>query len=187
MSGPLHAEAVIRTARTFLRKFTHDDLDAMREVFADPLARRWYPLAAGPDFVERWIARNLERYAQHGFGLWALCLRDSGALIGDCGLSWQPLDHGEEMEIGYHLAAVHRGHGYVTEAGRACLDHGFRTLDCARIVSIVKPGNTSSMAVGARVHASHERTLKRGEPRELYVTTRAQWEAGHARGAADHR
>ena len=50
-----------------------------------------------------WIERNVNRYRKDGFGLWAVCLKDTGELIGDCGLTLQNI-HGEILpEIGYHI------------------------------------------------------------------------------------
>ncbi|HEU4334778.1 MAG TPA: GNAT family N-acetyltransferase, partial [Candidatus Eisenbacteria bacterium] len=117
---------MIETPRLRLRRFTRDDADALFEVFADPEARRFYPEMEERSAVERWIEKNLLRYEEHGFGLWAMIERESGRLVGDCGLSYQDVEGVSELEVGYHLLAAERRKGYATEAARACLDHGFR-------------------------------------------------------------
>ena len=35
----------------------------------------------------------MERYAVLGFGLWAVCLKETDEMIGDCGLTMQFINH----------------------------------------------------------------------------------------------
>lgn len=42
-----------------------------------------------------------------GFGLWAVVLKETGELIGDCGLTMQNVDGVILPEIGYHIAKAH--------------------------------------------------------------------------------
>ncbi len=43
--------------------------------------------------VSGWIERNMARYRDDGFGLWAVCLKNTGEMIGDCGLTLQNILH----------------------------------------------------------------------------------------------
>ena len=57
--------------------------------------------------------------------LCAVELKDGGEFIGRAGLNyWQLFD---EAEVGWTLKAEAWGHGYATEAARACLEWGFAT------------------------------------------------------------
>ena len=60
--------------------------------------------------------KNIERYRTLGFGLWAVCLRSGGGLIGDCGLTMQRIDGAVLPEIGYHIRGDCRRRGYAREA-----------------------------------------------------------------------
>ena len=42
--------------------------------------------------TRRWIQWNLDNYQKYGFGLWALVLKETGAFIGDCGITMQSID-----------------------------------------------------------------------------------------------
>lgn len=165
---------LLATPRLRLRELAPSDADALARVFADPDALRFYPGMADPAQVERWIADNLERYARHGFGLWALVLADSGELVGDCGLSLQEVKGREELEVGWHVRADWRGRGLATEAGTACRDWGLRMTDHARVVSLVHVDNDASRAVATRVHARLDAVPfeRRGGPHVLYYTER---------------
>lgn len=74
------------TARLTFRDMTRDDVSDIWSVFADPMARRFYPAMHDMQAARDWVEWNLGNYAEHGFGLWALTL-ESGELIGDCGLT----------------------------------------------------------------------------------------------------
>ena len=80
------SETVVQTERLVLRPFTLEDRDLLLKVFVDVDAQRFYPEMAKADMATKWIQRNLERYETDGVGLWALCLRETRELVGDCGL-----------------------------------------------------------------------------------------------------
>ena len=100
--------------------------------------------------VERWLARQLERYAQYGFGLWAVTLRETGEMIGQCGLTMQPTDACEVLEIGYLFRRDCWHHGYATEAARACKRYAFEVLGADKVYSIIRDNNLASQAVARR-------------------------------------
>lgn len=50
----------------------------------------------------------MERYRVFGFGLWAVCLKITGEMIGDCGLTIQNINGTIFPEIGYHIATAYQ-------------------------------------------------------------------------------
>lgn len=48
-----------------------------------------YPYTFDENRVRNWITKNIERYSIFGFGLWAVVLKETDELIGDCGLTMQ--------------------------------------------------------------------------------------------------
>ena len=94
---------ILETSRLVLREFLPDDADALARVISDPETTRFYPSAYDRAGVEDWIARNRRRYAKDGHGLWAMILKASSELIGDCGLMVQNVDGVDEVEVGYHV------------------------------------------------------------------------------------
>ena len=141
---------ILETPRLILREFFPDDADALARVLSDPETMRFYPAPFDRAGVEQWIVRNLCRYANDGHGLWAMILKPGGELIGDCGLTIQDVDGEKEIEIGYHVRRDHWGHGFATEAARACRDFGFSHLDAKRLVSIIRPENLPSRRVAEK-------------------------------------
>ena len=78
---------ILETERLFLREMNMDDYDALFRVLADPEIMQHYPYSFDEERVKAWIERNMKRYQDNGFGLWAVCLKETGEMIGDCGLS----------------------------------------------------------------------------------------------------
>src|SRR5580658_960257 len=166
------SDEILQTERLRLRAYTAADEAELFDVFADPYAQRFYPEMADRANVAAWIQRNLRNYDEFGFGLWAMELKAEGQFIGDCGLTYQDVDDQRELEIGYHVIERERGKGYATEAARACLDFGFTRTSCESICSIVRPSNTASCAVAARIHVARREFTKSGKPRPFYSIRR---------------
>lgn len=109
-----------------------------------------YEGAFSDEEVQAWLDRQLERYRKWGFGLWAVILKENGAMIGQCGLTMQPWKGEEVLEIGYLFERAYWHRGYATEAARACRVYAFDTLNAKEICSIIRDTNTASQNVALR-------------------------------------
>lgn len=135
----------IITARLRLRPLRRDDLDALAEVYLHPLVMRWIGSHTRED-VEREIALQLHHQESLGWSFWAVEQRDTGRMIGDCGL--QPLEHrGPDVELGYDLAPDVWGRGLATEAARAVMKQAFGPLGVDHVVAVVNPDHVASQRV----------------------------------------
>jgi [ribosomal protein S5]-alanine N-acetyltransferase len=141
---------ILETARLHLREFTPDDADALEAVLGDPIAMQYYPAAFDRKGVEAWIEKNMARYKRDGHGLWAMLLRDTGELIGDCGCTLQEVEGRNEVEVGYHVRRDLWHNGYATEAARACMEYAFTSLGAERVISIIRPENMQSRRVAEK-------------------------------------
>jgi len=141
---------VLETERLRLRHFEPGDVAALEAVLGDPIAMRWYPAPFDHDGVTAWIERNLNHYQREGHGLWAMVLKASGELIGDCGCVMQEVEGRQELEIGYHVRRDQWGNGYATEAARACMDYAFNKLGAGRVISMIRPENINSRRVAEK-------------------------------------
>jgi len=142
--------AVLETARLHLREFTLDDAEALEAVFGDPIVMHYYPSALDRNGVEAWIEKNMGRYQRDGHSLWAMLLKDTGEVIGDCGCILQEVEDRNEIEVGYHVRRDCWRRGYATEAARACMDYAFARLGAARIISMIRPPNLASRRVAEK-------------------------------------
>ena len=90
----------IETERLRLRMFTPDDLDDLARLYADREAMQYIgtgqPLSR--EKAEIALQRTMEHWHNHGFGGWAVGLKESGKFIGRAGLFY--LDNTPEIEVG---------------------------------------------------------------------------------------
>ena len=76
--------------------------------------------------------------------------KESGELIGDCGITMQDWNGREVPEIGYHLRRDKWHQGYAAEAARACRDYAFTVLGFPEVYSIIRDTNFPSQRVALR-------------------------------------
>ncbi len=142
---------LFRTERLLVRWITSADVDAMCVVYGDDEGMRWVGDGGALDregCIE-WVAVTERNYATRGYGMSALVLQDTGAVVGFCGVvhpGGQP-----EAEIKYALARDHWGQGLATEAVRGMLAYAAERLGLERVIATVAPGNTASQRVLAKV------------------------------------
>ena len=135
----------IETERLFLREMVEDDFEALRRVLGDRDIMRHYPYEFDDARIRSWITRNRERYSVFGFGLWAVCRKDTGEMIGDCGLTMQIIDGQIRPEIGYHIRADHQRRGFAKEAACAVRDWTWQNTPFRAIYSYMKAENIPSI------------------------------------------
>lgn len=142
--------AQLRTSRLRLRPWTtrRDDLARLLDLYSRVEVTRWLggtPSVPPVELVARW--RAVGRGGEP-FGIWAI-EPASGPVAGTVLL--KPLPHGVgEVEVGWHLHPDSWGRGYATEAARAVVDRGFHA-GLPEVYAVVRPGNTASAAVCARL------------------------------------
>jgi len=99
----------------------------------------------------------LRSYAEHGFGMYAVQRRDTGALIGNCGLVRREGLAGPDL--GYALLPDHCGQGYAREAALAVIADARTRLGLAELRAIVDPGNAASIGLLRTLGFASERML----------------------------
>jgi RimJ/RimL family protein N-acetyltransferase len=151
------AMAVLTTQRLILREMTGADLDHIAALFGDEEVMRYYPKPMTRDEAQAWVEWNVRLYRSHGFGLWAMVLRDTGEFAGDCGLTPQYVDGVKEIEVGYHVRTSLQGRGYATEAAAAARDFASNTLHLSRLIAIINPANVPSQRVAGKIGLKPEK------------------------------
>ena len=148
---------VFQTDRLILREMTGEDLRDLAEMLLDPEVMYAYEHAFSEREVWAWLERQQTRYRRDGFGLWALELRESGEMVGQAGLTWQPCEGETVLEIGYLLKRKHWHRGYAREAAAGCRDYAFTRLGAHRVHSIIKADNTPSIRVARAIGMEPEK------------------------------
>ena len=148
----------ITTKRLLLRRFQDSDLEPFRAYRFDPEIARyqgWDSCSRQEviDFIQE------QQSVQPGTpGQWfqlAIELRETGELVGDCGLHTHK-DDARQADIGYTLARPFHGRGYATETVSRLLDYAFEDLAMHRIVGVVDCENSASVALLERLGLRRE-------------------------------
>ena len=168
---------IIETERLFLREMKENDFDALYEVLAVSDIMRHYPYTFDESRVRNWIQRNIERYRIFGFGLWVVCLKKTGEMIGDCGLTLQLIDGQIKPEIGYHIRADKQRNGYAKEASIAVRDWTFSNTPFNVVYSYMKSTNVPSVktAISYGCKQVDEYQDDENEITKVFAISKDQW------------
>lgn len=169
----------LETERLILREYTMDDFDDLYEILSDEETMKHYPKPFDEEKVRYWINWNITNYETFGFGLWAVVLKDTNEMIGDCGITMQIIDGEIKPEIGYHINKKYQRRGYATEAARKCRDYVFQNTPFNIIYSYMKYTNIGSYSVAIK---NGMKLIKEyDDPKNIiskaYAITRKEWES----------
>jgi RimJ/RimL family protein N-acetyltransferase len=157
----------LETERCGFRRFTPDDRDWLRELYADPEVTRYLGgVKSAVQTDELLKTRILDYYDEHpGLGIWMTEERATGTRIG-----FHLLNHiqGESIiQVGYSLTKSAWGRSFATEGADAMLHHGFVTLGLPRIAGMASLGNLASHRVLEKIGL--ERRGERAFPHPAYA------------------
>ena len=139
---------VLNTDRLTLRQKTSDDVKEMfflrsdegvMKYIARPRARS---LQDAADFIE--MVNNAVK--NNEYITWAITLKDDPKPIGSIGL-WRTQKENYRAELGYVLHPDHHRKGIISEAVKAVLDYGFKTMGLHSVEANINPANTASEKV----------------------------------------
>lgn len=138
---------ILETKRLYLREMNQADFTSLCRILKDEETMYAYEGAFNDMEVQEWLDRQLMRYKKWGFGLWAVVLKETEEMIGQCGLTMQPWKESEQLEIGYLFERSHWHKGYAAEAAAACKKYAFEVLDADEVCSIIRDTNAASRKV----------------------------------------
>src|SRR4029453_13170733 len=98
--------------------------------------------------MQGWLQRNLDHKQQYGYGLFSILLKETGELIGDCGL--EKMEREGAAELGYDFRSDFWNQGYATEAALAVREYAFDVLDLPQLISLIRVGNLASKRVAEK-------------------------------------
>lgn len=104
-----------------------------------------------------YLARNLQHWADYGFGLWILREKSGGDPMGRAVLRHLSVEGVDEVEVGYGFYQAYWGRGLATEVTKACLALGRRHLGLGSIVAVTSPDNLASQHVLRKAGLTCER------------------------------
>jgi RimJ/RimL family protein N-acetyltransferase len=139
----------IVTARLRLRRWRPEDRAPFAALNADPRVMEHFPKCLDRAESDAMADRIEAHFAKHGFGPWAVEVKDGASFVGYIGLAVPRFDAHfmPAVEIGWRLAFEAWGKGYATEGARAVLSFARDILRLPEIVSYTAPSNLRSIRV----------------------------------------
>ena len=179
---------MIETDRLLLRRWKERDREPFARINADPRVMEFMrPLSRAESDL---LVDGIEsRFREHGFGLYAVELRQEQSFIGFLGLAVPAFEARFTpcVEIGWRLGVDHWGRGLATEGATAVVRHAFGPLGLDSLVSFTVPANLSSRRVMEKIGMTHNPSddfdhpnLPEGHPLRrhvLYRLSRSNWQS----------
>lgn len=160
---------LVETERLILRELTPNDAQFAFELNGNPEVVMY--TGDGPfDSVEeaRQFLENYSDYQRNGFGRWGVVLKETGELIGWCGLK-RDRETGE-VDLGYRFFQESWNKGFATEASAACLEIGKTKFGLERIIARARKENPASYKVMEKLGFTFEKDYSEdGETWVLYA------------------
>jgi len=144
----------LETARLRLRLFTHDDLQIMFKLNSDPEVIKYAdtPVRDMEEVRERLEQGPLSDYEKYGYGRFAVELKETGKVIGFCGIKYLP--EIDLPEVGFRYLKEYWGRGIGTEAANACVEFAREDLKIRKLVALIIPENIASIKVAEKLGMS---------------------------------
>lgn len=144
----------LETERLRLRLFTLDDLPVMYELNTDPDVIKYAdsPVKDMEEARQRLEQGPLADYQKYGYGRFAVELKETGEVIGFCGIKYLP--EIDLPEVGYRYLKKYWGRGIGTEAASVCVEFARDDLKVEKLVALIIPENIASIRVAEKLGMS---------------------------------
>ncbi len=165
------------SARLHYRAIVKSDFDAWLPLFDKEEVAIFIGLdrqLSKQALCEKWFEKVFERYDKELGGMNALIDKETGALVGQCGLLVQDIEGKEMLEVGYSILPEHWGKGYATEAAQAHRNHAFDHNLAEELISVVHVDNVKSakVAMNNGMSIAKSMTYSDGMPIHLFHITK---------------
>lgn len=138
---------IVTSDKFIIRELAVSDIADLYSIYQQPGIKEYID-----DFTDN-LALEQEKhkayikniYHLYGYGLWGIFLKESGKLIGRCGIELKMLDNEEIYELGYLLSNEYQGMGYAREFVSEVIQFCFEDMDIPRIVAVIDQSNLRSL------------------------------------------
>ncbi|MFN8441384.1 MAG: GNAT family protein [Caldilineaceae bacterium] len=151
----------LETARLLLRPISDADSSFVVQHFLNPNVQR-YLYDEEPMTTPEHALAIIDFYTASPdapYNRWVVVCKTDQQPMGTCGFHKWSRPH-RRAEIGYDLSPDYQGHGYMTEAVAAMIEHGFQRLNLYRIEALVAVENERSLALLRRLGFQQEGLLR---------------------------
>jgi RimJ/RimL family protein N-acetyltransferase len=152
----------LETARMVFERLRPEHAPEERRLLLDPrVGAKLRSRQAPPTEAEiiDGLAAKVDHWDRHGFGMWLLRDRETGAAVGRGGLQCTYTAGLHDVEAAWAIVPERWGLGLATELASACVEVGFDQLGLRRIVAFTLPENVASRRVMEKAGFEYERDI----------------------------
>jgi RimJ/RimL family protein N-acetyltransferase len=150
-----------QTERLILRPMTEKDAGFILELLNEPSFIRYIGdrKVRTLEGAQAYITNGpVASYAQNGFGLYLVELKESGESMGICGLIRR--NTLKDVDIGYAFLPKFWSRGYAFEAAREMKRYAQEELQLKRLVAVVDPENPASIRLLEKLGMKFEKMVR---------------------------
>ena len=166
----------LETARMVCERLRPEHLAEERRLLLDPRVGPilWArPVPPTDAEIVNALAAKEDHWNRHGFGIWLLRDRETGAAVGRGGLQHTYTAGLHDVEAGWAIVPERWGEGLATELAFACVEVAFDHVGLHEIVAFTLPDNFASRRVMEKTGFEYERNIVHvGLAHVLYRRTR---------------
>lgn len=167
--------------RLLVRPVTPSDADDLFRIYGDPATNTFNPAGPHPDIhhSRAVLSHSISHWKSHGFGSWAISLRDNpDRIIGFGGLSIRSFADITINNLGYRFSTESWGKGLATEFAHYAVSFGFSALKLPEIAAVVRANHLASQKVLIKAGLRHVRDIhdvENAPPSMLFILSQEEW------------
>ena len=139
----------LETPRLILRAPAADDFPTYRGFYADADASAFYGGPLTPALAWRRLACDLGHWALRGFGMRSVVVRETGEMVGGCGIVFP--EGWPRHELTWWIAPSARRQGYALEASRAVICWAYEQLGWDRVETHMADANVPARLLAEKL------------------------------------
>ena len=150
------------TERLKFRVVTQGDFEDWMPLFEAPNVAKFLGLdesLSQRELCQKWFDKVFHRYENEQGGMNALISKETGKMVGQCGILVQAIEGEERLEIGYSILPEYWGKGFASEAAQKCKEEAFKREFSDRLMSTMHVDNIASELVAKKNGMSWEKTV----------------------------
>jgi RimJ/RimL family protein N-acetyltransferase len=152
---------ILETERTILREIVEADAEFILDLLNQPSFIKYIgdrnvrSIEEARKFIEN---RFRQSYREHGFGLYAVEIKETNAPIGICGFVRR--ESLPDADIGFAFLPQYEKKGYAFESADAVMKYGREVLGLKRVLAITSQNNENSGKLLAKINFKFERLIE---------------------------
>ena len=135
---------LLETSRLIIENFNNSDVPDWAKIENDVDVRHFVDgNVLSFEEASEYVESNIRQYQTHGYGRYAIRLKENRTLIGMCGFLNEPYG----IDFGYRYSKISWGKGLGFEAAKKVLNYGFSELGLEKVVGLTAEQNYGSVRI----------------------------------------